>query len=171
MNFLPWYLFKIPKLSLNTKSDHKSNLWNFLRWGHPGHQFLLCKYFKNLWEFIEIRKNVYKKIIWRFHQAVFKRIHRSQILSNIVFTDSLESCIPGPKVIIFVFLVSGFFMVKLSFDISNCSVKQQNCRAKCKLPCKSPGPTIRGASSLPEKVASQLKKKKTIKIILKKCII
>ena len=40
----------------------------------------------------------------------------------------------GKKVIILVFLVLGHFMDKLSFEI-------KNCWAKCKLPCKNPGPT------------------------------
>ena len=39
------------------------------------------------------------------------------------------------KKIVFVFLV------KLSFEIQNCCLKQQNCRAKCKLSWKNPGPT------------------------------
>ena len=34
------------------------------------------------------------------------------------------------------------FVVKFSFEIIYCQVKQQNCRAKCKLPYKSPGQAV-----------------------------
>ena len=43
--------------------------------------------------------------------------------------------------IIIVFPVLGFFIVKLSFEILNCRVKQRNCRVKCELSCKHHGLT------------------------------
>ena len=49
---------------------------------------------------------------------VFKKLDRSQMLSNFIFTDSfLNLEYQGKKCIIFVFLDLGFFMVKLSFEI------------------------------------------------------
>ena len=75
---------------INKNSDQNSNLWNFLH----------CKCF-----------------IYRFHQAVFKKFYRSQVLSNLVFKDKFGILnYQGKQIIIFVFLVLG--MVK------------RNCRAK-----------------------------------------
>ena len=45
---------------------------------------------------------------------------------------------------IFVFPILGLFNVKLSFELYYCRVKQQNCRSKGKLPCKSPDSTVLG---------------------------
>ena len=98
---------------------------------------------------LKISKNHWK-IRKKFLQAIFTYIDFTKlsfkispfaILSNFVRQFwNLEY--KGKKVIIFVFLtVAGFFMVKLSFEIWNCSVRQQNCWAKCKLPWKSPGQT------------------------------
>ena len=91
-------VFKISKLSMNMKLDQNSNLWNFLQR-----------------EFIEnLQKMLSSHIhISRFHQTVFEKFHRSQILWNFVIIDSLESWKPGQKK-----------------WILNCRVKQQNCRAK-----------------------------------------
>ena len=53
-------IFKI----FNMKSDQNSDLWNFLHWSH---QFFLCKILTSLIH------------ICKFHQAVFKKFHWSQI--------------------------------------------------------------------------------------------
>ena len=75
------------------------------------------------------------------HGNLHFALHRSQFLSNLGVRTVLTFEYKGKKVIMFVFEVFDFFMVKFSFENESCRAKQRNCRAKCKLPCKGPGPT------------------------------
>ena len=92
-------------------SDQNWDLWKFL---YLGHQFILCKYFKKVWEFIKISKKILKgKFLNEDITKLSVNFQRSQFLLNFVFKASFGILDSNTKK-----LSSLFFRIK-AFSRSN----------------------------------------------------
>ena len=119
--------FKIPKLSLNMKSDENSDLWNF---SFCGHQFLPCKYLDNIWEFIENSKKLSTSHIHvcKVNQVFLKKFTALKFFLISYLNTLMES------------LLSLFFRCWVFHD-QNIVWNLRLPSKTTKLPCKGPGPT------------------------------
>ena len=88
--------FKTQTIIISWKSvkpeNQNSDLWNFLHWAH---QFLLCKSFKKLWEFIKSLQAIF--IYVDFTRLSFKNFTGCKLCRTYYLKTVLESWIPGQK--------------------------------------------------------------------------